>query len=67
MADHDKTPQDHVPASDPPDASSATGAERPNKPSDQRSVEEIPTGLPNSDRHATETAHHWEDETQPKG
>jgi DNA-binding NtrC family response regulator len=30
--------------------------------SDNRRISERPTGLPTSDRHATETAHAWEDE-----
>ncbi len=64
--DHDKTVKDSFPASDPPASSGVTGAERPDKPSNERSIEEIPTGLPTSDRHAAETAHHWEDETKPQ-
>jgi hypothetical protein len=39
-----------------------TGAERPDKPSHERTIEEKPTGTPTSDRHGTETAHQWEDE-----
>ena len=61
----DKTLEDSFPASDPPANSGVTGAERPSKPSDQRDIEEMPTGTPTSDRHATETAHHWEDEHKP--
>jgi hypothetical protein len=44
---------------DPP---AASGSERPNKPSHKRNPEEQPTGTPTSDRHGTETVHHWEDE-----
>jgi hypothetical protein len=62
----DKTLEDSFPASDPPANSGVTGAERPDKPSDERDVEEVPTGLPTSDRHGSETAHHWEDEAKPK-
>jgi hypothetical protein len=58
----DKTLEDSFPASDPPARSGVTGAERPDKPSDGREVEEQPTGTPNSDRHAAETAYQWEDE-----
>jgi hypothetical protein len=58
----DKTLEDTFPASDPPARSGITGAERPDKPSDKRNIDERPTGTPNSDRHATETAHNWEDE-----
>jgi hypothetical protein len=53
------------PASDPPATSGITGGEPPTdppeKPSHERSIDEIPTGTPTSDRHATETAHHRED------
>lgn len=63
---HDKTLEESFPASDPPASSGITGAEPPAKPSDKRSVDEIPTGTPTSDRHAMETAHQWEDEIKPK-
>jgi hypothetical protein len=62
---HDKTLADSFPASDPPASSGITGAETPDKPSHQRDVDEKPTGTPNSDRHGTETVHHWENETKP--
>jgi hypothetical protein len=52
----DETLQESFPASDPPANSGITGAEAPNKPSD----DEKPTGTPTSDRHSTETAHHSE-------
>jgi hypothetical protein len=58
----DKTLEDSFPASDPPANSGVTGAERPDKPSHNRDIDEIPTGTPTSDRHGTETVHHWEDE-----
>jgi hypothetical protein len=58
----DKTLEDTFPASDPPANSGITGAETPDKPSNERNTEEIPTGRPTSDRHATETAHQWENE-----
>jgi hypothetical protein len=61
---HDKTLEDTFPASDPPANSGVTGAGTPDKPSSQREAEEIPTGVPTSDRHAAETAHHSEDEEQ---
>jgi hypothetical protein len=57
----DKALEDTFPASDPPATSSVTGAERPGKPSHERTIEEKPTGTPTSDRHGTETAHHRED------
>jgi hypothetical protein len=59
---HDKTLEDTFPASDPPANSGITGAEHPSKPSHKRHIDERPTGTPTSDRHATETAHHREDE-----
>ena len=61
----DKTLEDSFPASDPPARSGITGDDRPEKPSDERDIEERPTGTPNSDRHASETAHQWEDEHKP--
>ncbi len=57
--------KDTFPASDPPASSGTTGVGRPDKPSHERNIEERPTGTPTSDRHATETAHHWEDEHKP--
>jgi hypothetical protein len=60
----DKTLEDTFPASDPPANSGITGAERPDKPPNNREHDERPTGTPTSDRHATETAHQWEDETK---
>jgi hypothetical protein len=60
----DKAVEDSFPASDPPANSGVTGAERPGKPSHERNVHERPTGTPTSDRHATETAHHGEDEVK---
>jgi hypothetical protein len=60
--ERDKTLEESFPASDPPANSGITGAENDRKPSRQRPIEERPTGTPNSDRHATETAHQWEDE-----
>ena len=62
----DEALEDSFPASDPPPTSSGiTGAEPPDKASNDRSESDIPTGLPNSDRHATETAHQSEDEVEP--
>jgi hypothetical protein len=61
----DKTLKDSFPASDPPAHSGITGAETPDKPSHQRDIDEKPTGTPTSDRHAVETAHHRENESQP--
>jgi hypothetical protein len=58
----DETLKESFPASDAPANSGTTGAGQ------KRNVEEIPTGTPTSDRHATETAHHSEDEpnTSPR-
>jgi hypothetical protein len=64
--DHDKTVEDSFPASDPPANSGITGTGAPDKPSSSRSMDERPTGTPNSDRHATETAHQWENEVKPR-
>jgi hypothetical protein len=72
----DETVADSFPASDPPARSGITGVRRdhgrmaqPNvtaRPaSHKRSQDERPTGLPTWDRHATETAHSWEDEEKP--
>jgi hypothetical protein len=54
----DEMLKDSFPASEP----SVTDAGRP----DKRSIDEVPTRTPNSDRHSTETAHHREDENKPK-
>ena len=67
MTDRDQTLKDTFPASDPPANSGITGAEKTgsettDKPSHERAMDERPTGTPTSDRHATETAHQWENE-----
>jgi hypothetical protein len=68
----DETSADSFPASDPPSHSGITGTGQPGErparrqqPSRQRGDHARPTGLPTSDRHATETAHQWEDEEHP--
>lgn len=58
--DRDKALKDTFPASDPPANSGITGA--PKKPASQEPQEAIPTGTPNSDRHAVETAHQSEEQ-----
>jgi hypothetical protein len=67
----DKTVEDSFPASDPPANSGITGPGTPagrsskdhqTRDSAKRGPDERPTGTPTSDRHATETAHGWEDE-----
>ena len=63
----DKALEDSFPASDPPADSGTTGAEKPDKPSHKRNIDEQPTGTPTSDRHGTETAHQWEHEAKPSG
>jgi hypothetical protein len=62
---HDKTLEDSFPASDPAANSGITGSEQPDRSADQRNVEDQPTGTPTSTRHATETAHHRENERKP--
>jgi hypothetical protein len=62
----DDTVNDSFPASDPPAHAGLTGtrkgeAKRP--PSNERGDKARPTGTPTSERHETETAHQWEDET----
>ncbi len=44
-----------------------TDNESPGQPSHERDIDARPTGLPTSDRHAVETAHQWEPETEPAG
>jgi len=68
----DETSADSFPASDPPSDSGITGAGQPDHrptehppPSRHRGGYARPTGLPTSDRHATETARQWEDEEHP--
>lgn len=70
----DKVVEDTFPASDPPANSGVTGAEaagadQPTGPTAERGHDARPTGSPTSDRHAMETAHHWEHEntTSPNG
>jgi hypothetical protein len=71
----DQIGSDSFPASDPPSHSGITGVRNHHghathagrgqrKASHRRNDTERPTGLPNSDRHAMETAHSWEDEDQ---
>ncbi len=62
---HDKTLEDSIPASDPPANTGITGAEPIDKPPAEQGIEEVPTGTPTSDRHATETAHQQENEEKP--
>jgi hypothetical protein len=65
-ASHDKVLKDSFPASDPPSNSGITGTGAPHRSSRDRAIDERPTGTPNSDRHATETAHQWEYEEKPR-
>ncbi len=71
--DLDSTGKDSFPASDPPSHSAVTGVGRKDDGAGQtddndrpapheRDDDSRPTGLPTSDRHAQETAHHWEDQ-----
>ncbi len=71
----DKIVEDSFPASDPPANTGITGAgktdtppdelghEHHDRPSAERGTDARPTGTPTSDRHATETAGQWEDES----
>ena len=68
----DEAGADSFPAGDPPSHSGITGSGQPAHlppkhlpPSRYRGDHARPTGLPNSDRHATETAHQREDEVHP--
>ena len=63
----DKVVEDSFPASDPPANSGITGprAARPKPAPYKRDDDARPKGTPNSDRHATETAYHWEHEETP--
>jgi hypothetical protein len=67
----DETVEASFPASDPPSNSGIIGPGSPFRPAPKehqtrdsatRGPGERPTGTPTSDRHATETAHGWEDE-----
>jgi hypothetical protein len=69
----DNSVADSFPASDPPSHSGITGVGAPRAregnageedrpPSHQRGKHGRPTGHPTWERHATETAHSWEDE-----
>ncbi len=62
---HDETLEESFPASDPAANSGITGSDQPDRSSDQRDIQEQPTGTPTSDRHAAETANHRENERKP--
>jgi hypothetical protein len=69
---HDEAVEDSFPASDPPATTGVVGpktdhsegAARP--ASHERDKDCRPKGRPIDDRHATETAHQWEDEEAPR-
>ena len=66
----DKAVEDSFPASDPPANSGIVGprsghAPPERQPPHERGEDARPTGTPTHDRHATETAHVWENEEQP--
>jgi hypothetical protein len=63
----DKALKDSFPASDPAANSGITGPGEPQRSSPDRSIGERPTGTPNSDHHATETAHQRESEEKKAG
>jgi hypothetical protein len=58
--------EESLPALDPPAGSRITGDESSDNPSDQRTSQDKPTGTPTSDRHATETTHQRQDESEPR-
>jgi len=66
----DETVEESFPASDPPAHTGMTGV-APTREHDDRSAshkrdeEARPKGHPTSDRHASETAHTWEDQEAP--
>jgi hypothetical protein len=68
---HDAVVEDSFPASDPPANSGVVGPRGPHAhgarrgPSHERDDDHRPKGTPTHDRHATETAHGWEDEHHP--
>ena len=67
----DEAVEDSSPASDPPANSGGVGP-RGSHPHGRpaphkRSEDTRPKGTPTHDRHATETAHVWEDEVRPPG
>jgi hypothetical protein len=71
-ATHDKTLEDSFPASDPPASTGITGARarppgRQERANSEREADARPKGTPTDERHATETAHHREDEERPPG
>jgi hypothetical protein len=63
----DKAVEDSFPASDPPATGGIVGprAVPPRPAPETRDDEARPKGTPTHDRHATETAHQWEDEESP--
>ena len=58
--------EDSFPASDPPSSGGITGPRTADPegdlPSHEREDDLRPKGTPTDDRHAAETAYHWEDE-----
>lgn len=68
-AKRDRELADSFPASDPPASSGITGPRAaqpaPDHPSDERDDDKRPKGTPTHERHATETAHQWENEKKP--
>jgi hypothetical protein len=68
---HDAAVEDSFPASDPPANSGVVGPRGRHVhgagrgPSHRRDDEDRPKGTPTDERHATETAHVREDQTQP--
>jgi hypothetical protein len=69
---HDRAVEDSFPASDPPATSGIVGpktdhGEGASRPTPhERDEDSRPRGTPADDRHATETAHQWEDEEAPR-
>jgi hypothetical protein len=64
--DKRKKAPERAKATNPQSSAGITDDEITETPSHQRGIDARPTGMPNSDRHAMETAHQWEPEEKPR-